>query len=49
MGDYPNVLYNLSLVLTKTSIVFQYIRIFTQHKIQRLCYIMIGILSLYGI
>lgn len=42
-------MYNLSLVLTKISIVFQYIRIFTQRKTQRLCYIMVGILSVYGI
>ncbi|KAJ5042794.1 uncharacterized protein L3040_004187 [Drepanopeziza brunnea f. sp. 'multigermtubi'] len=41
--------YNLALVLTKISIVFQYKRIFTARKIIRLCNIMIGILSVYGL
>jgi hypothetical protein len=42
-------MYNLALVLTKISIVLQYMRIFTQKKIQKLCFIMIGILIVYGI
>lgn len=42
-------MYNLSLVLTKISIVFQYTRVFTQAKIVRICHIMIGILCVYGL
>jgi hypothetical protein len=40
--------YNLSLTLTKISIVFQYKRIFTTPKVVRFCWIMIGILVVYG-
>ncbi len=41
-------MYNLALVLTKISIVFQYTRIFTQPKVVRMCRIIIGILIVYG-
>jgi len=40
--------YNLALLLTKISIVFQYKRIFTAAKVVRLCNVMIGILVVYG-
>jgi len=41
-------MYNLSLTLTKLSIINQYMRIFTQPKIIRLCRIMLGGLFVYG-
>jgi hypothetical protein len=41
-------MYNLSLVLTKVSIICQYMRIFTAPKIKKFCRIMIGVLIVYG-
>ncbi|KAL5345433.1 hypothetical protein ACLOAV_009805 [Pseudogymnoascus australis] len=41
--------YNMSLILTKLSIIFQYKRIFTTPMINRLCNIMLGILVVYGL
>jgi hypothetical protein len=41
-------MYNLSLVLTKISIVCQYMRIFTAPRINKFCKIMIGVLICYG-
>ncbi|KAI1852178.1 hypothetical protein JX265_013031 [Neoarthrinium moseri] len=40
--------YNLSLVLCKLSIIFQYKRVFGTTMIQRTCNIMIGVLAVYG-
>ena len=41
--------YNMSLSLTKLSITFQYMRIFTTPRIRRFCWIMVGILVVYGL
>ncbi|KAF8848700.1 hypothetical protein BDZ45DRAFT_551520, partial [Acephala macrosclerotiorum] len=41
-------MYNLSLVLTKISIIFQYMRIFTAKRVKFFCRIMVGVLIFYG-
>ncbi|KAH8594916.1 hypothetical protein B0O99DRAFT_166811 [Bisporella sp. PMI_857] len=41
--------YNLALTFSKLSIICQYMRIFTQEKVVKLCKIMLGILVVYGL
>jgi hypothetical protein len=41
-------MYNLSLVLTKISIIFQYMRIFITPGVLLICRVMMGLLILYG-
>lgn len=41
--------YNLALTFSKLSIIFQYMRIFTQPRVVTLCKIMVGVLIIYGL